>query len=128
MHERSLIAALIEQASRLAAAQGAASIEEVRVRIGPLSGIEPVLAASAFGLLAPASAAAGARLIIEETPLTARCRDCGASFEIVQFRFRCPECQSQYVQIFEGDALMLESITIRPRERAAETCLESKQE
>lgn len=46
MHERSLIAALIEQASRLAAAQGAASIEEVRVRIGPLSGIEPVLAAS----------------------------------------------------------------------------------
>jgi hydrogenase nickel incorporation protein HypA/HybF len=109
MHEASLVKALLEQVDRLVSEHDAAAIEEVRVRIGPLSGVEPLLVTAAFERLAPA----GAILVVDEVPLTARCRDCDELFELTQFRFRCPQCESTDVDVIEGDVFMLESITIR---------------
>jgi hydrogenase nickel incorporation protein HypA/HybF len=114
MHEASLVKTLIEQVDRLASEHAAAAVDEVRVRIGPMSGVEPLLVSAAFERLAPA----GTRLVIDEVPLTARCRDCGESFELEQFRFRCPSCQSADVEVIEGDGFVLESITIRQVEPA----------
>ncbi|HEV3021530.1 MAG TPA: hydrogenase maturation nickel metallochaperone HypA [Pirellulales bacterium] len=109
MHEASLVRTLIEQVDRLASEHAATAVDEVRVRIGPLSGVEPYLVAAAFERFAPA----GATLVIDEVPLTARCRGCGESFEVESFRFRCPRCDSADVEVIEGDGFMLESITIR---------------
>jgi len=109
MHEASLVKSLLEQVDRLAAEHAAVAVEEVRVRIGPLSGVEPMLVSLAFERLAPA----GANLVVEEVPLTARCRDCCKLFELKQFRFHCSYCESSDVDVIEGDVFMLESITIR---------------
>jgi len=112
MHEASLIKTLLEQVDRLAKEHAAVAVEEVRVRIGPLSGVEPMLISAAFERLAPA----GAKLVIEEVALTARCRDCAESFELQRFRFRCPVCQSAAVDVVEGDGFVLESVTMRHAE------------
>lgn len=122
MHERSLVRALLTQIERLVAKQGAGQVEEIRVQLGPLSNVDPILVESAFQALAPESAAAGARLVVEEVPLTGRCAVCRSEFEIVRFQFQCPQCRSQDIDVTAGDGFVLESITVR-RETTAADCL-----
>ena len=73
MHEHSLVHALLEQVERLAGEQGAGEVEEVRVQLGPLSGVEPLLVKTAFEMLAPATIAGQALLqrVVTERPAAA---------------------------------------------------------
>lgn len=113
MHEASLMRALLKQVAALADEHGGLAIDEIRVRLGPLSGVEPLLLRSAFEQLAPDSAAAGARLEIEEVSLLVRCDDCEAEFEPDGFRFHCLACDSGRTRIIQGDAMILESVALR---------------
>ena len=112
MHEHSLVHALLEQVERLAGEQGAGEVEEVRVQLGPLSGVEPLLVQSAFEMLAPATIAGQARLVIDEGPLLGQCAHCRHRFEIIDFKFLCPICDSRNIEIKAGDGFVLESITV----------------
>lgn len=116
MHEHSLVQALLRQVERLAAQHGASRVDEVRVRLGPLSNVELLLVESAFQTLAPATVAAESRLVMEEVPLTARCAVCSSEFEIIRFQFRCPACDSVEIAVTAGDGFVLESITLRREE------------
>jgi hydrogenase nickel incorporation protein HypA/HybF len=111
VHEHSLVRALLAQVERLAEAEGAGEVEEVRVKVGPLSGVEPLLIETAFQVLAPRTSVGKARLVIDEIPLVARCADCGHDFEVPDFRFRCPVCECRKVEVTAGDGFILESIT-----------------
>lgn len=113
MHEMSLVRALLQQAQAIAWEHGGLAIAEIRVSMGPLSGVEPQLVASAFEMLAPSRpATAAARLSIDTVPLTARCGACNATFEVQRFRFICPACSSSAVRVLQGDAMILESVTL----------------
>lgn len=112
MHERSLALALLNQVVAHAAAQGGVRVEEVRVQIGPLGGVEPLLLQSAFEEVALGSIAAGACLRIDEVPLVARCLDCEDEFVVERFRFHCPACSSGRTRLIQGDGVMLQSIRI----------------
>ena len=80
---------------------------EIRVEIGPLSGVEPLLVKAAFSQLA-----GDGTLIIEEVPLTARCDSCRAEFEVEHFHFVCPDCGSRETSVVRGDAFRLMSVTV----------------
>jgi hydrogenase nickel incorporation protein HypA/HybF len=103
----------LAQVERLADAEGAGKVEEVRVKVGPLSGVEPLLIETAFQILAPRTSVGKARLVIEEIPLMAQCADCGHEFEVPYFRFRCPVCDCRRVDVTAGDGFVLESFTFR---------------
>lgn len=118
MHEYSLVQALLRHVERLAAQHCASRVDEVRVRLGPLSNVEPLLVESAFQTLAPATVAAESRLVMEEVPLTARCAVCDSKFEIIRFQFRCPACDSAEIAVTAGDGFVLESVTLRREEPA----------
>ena len=113
MHEHSLVRALLAQVERLADAEGAGEVEEIRVKVGPLSGVEPLLIETAFEILAPRTSVDKARLVIEEIPLMAQCADCGHEFQVPHFRFRCPVCDCRKVDVTAGDGFVLESFTVR---------------
>lgn len=113
MHEASLVRTLLGQVAALLAEHGGESVDEILVEMGPLSGVEPLLVQSAFGQLAPQQDLATAKLIINEISLLAKCRACGARFEVERFRFRCSMCESSDVQVLSGDEFRLLSITIR---------------
>lgn len=112
MHEVSLVQLLLQQAREVAVAQGGLAIEEIRVEIGPLSGVEPLLVSSAFDRLVAESSLHGARLVIDEVSLEAHCHDCGTNFELQDFRFECPGCKSRRVHVVRGDEFRLVSITV----------------
>lgn len=113
MHEASLVRTLLNQVSDLLTEHRGDCVETIFIELGPLSGVEPLLVQSAFEQLAPESPVAGAKLVIQEIALGARCRQCHADFEIQRFQFLCPACGSRDVQVVSGDEFRLLSITIK---------------
>ena len=112
MHEASLVRSLLKQASDLAVAHGATRINAIRVQIGPLAGVEPLLFNEAFVHLAPATIAAHAVLHIDIVPLTARCRSCEQVFTATELRFDCLACGSRRIEVTAGDGVIFESVTL----------------
>jgi hydrogenase nickel incorporation protein HypA/HybF len=113
VHEFSLVRSLLSQVRALVREHGGAEAEEVRVEIGPLAGVEPLLVESAFSQLVESSEMPHARVVIDQVPLEGLCTGCHAAFEIERFRFVCPQCGSGQVRVTRGDEFRLMSVTIR---------------
>lgn len=118
MHEFGVIRALLRQVATLTADRPAAQVTEVRLRVGPLSGVEPCQLQAAFALLAPEWNIDASALAIAWTPLTALCEECQLEYEVVDFSFVCPGCGSTNAWPTGGDTLVLESISLESAEVA----------
>jgi len=112
MHEHSLVRTMLEQIDRVCAANQADSVAEIRLQIGPLSGVEPVLVMSAFELLKHGTRAAKATLVLDQVPLAALCLACGLESEIHDYGFHCVHCGHHHVRVVHGDEFRIESITV----------------
>jgi hydrogenase nickel incorporation protein HypA/HybF len=112
MHEHSLVRTLLGHVDRLCKDHGGASVCEVHVQIGPLSGVEPLLVTSAFEQLRDGTSAAHAQLVIKEVPLEVRCSYCAEESEVQDFRFRCGRCGHDDVRVVRGDEFQLVSVTL----------------
>lgn len=113
MHEVSLVRSLLDQAEAICRREGGARVAAIRVEIGPLSGVEPLLVRSALARLVAERGLAPVELVIDEAPLSALCRQCGLSFVVERFHFACPSCRGGQVQVVRGDKFCLISVTLR---------------
>lgn len=118
MHETSLVRSLLTQVSELLVEHGGEAVEAIRVEVGPLSGVERPLVEIAFEDQVDSSPCRGAKLVVEEVPLSAVCQDCGADLEIQRFRFECPHCESRQIQVTGGEEFRLLDVELRVSERA----------
>lgn len=110
MHEITLVTGLFEIIKEQVAARGIESISKVRLKVGELAAVEPMTLTACFEVVAEGTVAEGARLEIEEVPLTGRCRGCGAGFRIENFSFICPSCGEGDAEMTGGRELCLESL------------------
>lgn len=110
MHELSICRALLAQLEALAARHGARGVAEVALRIGPLSGVAPELLRAAYPAACAGTIAAGAQLLIEETPVRVRCRACGAETRTAVNRLACGACGDPRTQLLGGDEMLLASV------------------
>jgi len=78
----------LEQAER----HGAGRISCIGLRIGPLSGVVPEALTLAFAAVTQGTAAEGARLALEETPLVCFCPACAEEFRPEGLLHACPRC------------------------------------
>lgn len=115
MHERSLVRALLKQVESIRQRHGAEQVTEVRVEVGPLAGVEPLLLGVAFEEMAVAGSVCGARIMIDEVALHAECEACSHNFEMTDFVFRCPHCGSN-VRVTRGDEFRLVSVSVTSNE------------
>jgi len=106
MHELAICQALIAQAEAIARSKQA-RVSEVRVGIGPLSGVEPELLAQAYPLACAGTAAEGSRLAIESSVVRVRCRDCGAETIVAPNRLLCGNCGIWRTEVVSGDEMLL---------------------
>jgi hydrogenase nickel incorporation protein HypA/HybF len=109
MHELSLMTNLLDAAT--AAARGA-PVCMLRVRVGPLSGVVIEALQFAFEALSPGTAAAGARLEIEQTALAIHCPRCGTDYSPPVGSYNCPACGSTDGELHGGNELDLVSIEV----------------
>lgn len=112
MHEMNIMRRLLDQVTELQRANGGGAVREIRVQVGPLSGVEAELMLSAFALLSGPAQLESATLAIDEVPLLVHCRACSSDFTPVKFHFSCPACGATNTVITQGEAIVLECITL----------------
>ncbi|MFZ5569319.1 MAG: hydrogenase maturation nickel metallochaperone HypA [Thermodesulfobacteriota bacterium] len=113
MHEMGIAMQLIEIASAAIPPEMAGvSIGRVNLRIGKLSAVVPDSLRFCFEMAAKETALDGAELHIEEIPVRARCRACGAEWTITGPAFRCEACASGDIDILSGRELDIVSLEV----------------
>lgn len=110
MHESSLVRTLLEQVQQICRERRVRTLRSIRISIGSFSGVEPVLVRSTFEDLQSDYFPPPVELQIDTVSLTAECPACKRNFEVVNFRFICPQCQTTDVKVVSGDELRLVSL------------------
>ncbi len=112
MHELSVCRALIREAEAAARRHGAVGVAKLSVRVGALSGVEPVLLRHAFEAARTGSGVEGAGLIVEWVPVRVVCDACGVQSEARANRLLCAACGDWRTRLVSGDELTLASVEL----------------
>jgi hydrogenase nickel incorporation protein HypA/HybF len=112
MHELSLCQGLLTQVAEIAKREGARRVDLIRLRIGPLAGVEPELLTQAFSIARAGTLAEQAELICEEQPVRIRCTSCGAETDVPPNRLLCGACGDFRTRLVSGDELLLASVEL----------------
>lgn len=107
MHEVSICEHLLALLAQEAERHGVKKIVRLRVEIGRLACLEPEALRFAFEAMTPGTVAEAAELQIDQPPIRATCKDCGATVE-PETRFGpCTSCGSARLEVHRGDELRL---------------------
>ncbi len=112
MHELSVCQALIGQVEDVARERGATGVKSVRLRIGPLSGVEAPLLEQAYPLACAGTVAESSGLVIELAPVRVQCETCGAETEAAPNRLICAICGDYHTRLLSGDEMILMSVEL----------------
>ena len=112
MHELSLCQNLIDQVTELANKYQAHSIACVRVQIGQLAGVEPLLLESAFTIACIGTVAELAEMITEVVTPCVICNACGSESEVTPSSLLCLVCGGNDTRLIRGDELILARVEL----------------
>ena len=113
MHEMGIAMQIVEIATAsLPANLGEARVTAVNLKIGKLAAVVPESLRFCFDVVVKDTLLTGAKLVIEEVPVVARCKDCNAQWTIDEPVFICKTCQSGSLEILSGRELDIESIEV----------------
>lgn len=112
MHELALCQALIGQVAEVARSQHAASVSDIYVSVGPLSGVEGPLMRNAFPIAAAGTVANDAKLHLESTSIRVCCEECGEESEVPANRLVCEHCGHWRTRVVSGDELLLQRVVL----------------
>src|ERR1700678_1105023 len=106
MHELSIALGIVDAAVEESDRRDGAFVMQVHLRVGQLSGVVRQALMSCYEMAGEASGVAGARLGIEEVPVTAFFPTCLAARPVVSpSDIRCRECGTPTPQIVTGREL-----------------------
>ena len=108
MHELALTQSVVDVITERL---GPARVTAVHLEVGRLSGVLPDAVRFCFGLVTEGTTLDGARLDIDEPAGHARCRDCGAEFDVADPLVLCG-CGSADVEVHGGQDLLVRSVEV----------------
>ena len=112
MHEVSICESIMDIIRAEAAKERASKVNSVRLKIGELAGVVEDSMRFAFEVVTKGTVAEGARLVIDNVPLTAHCKSCNRTFHIVGYAFSCAHCESPEIEVVSGRELQVEDIDL----------------
>ena len=113
MHEMGIAMQIVEiAAASIPKGMENVKVDKVNLKVGKLSAIVPESLKFCFEIVAKDTPISGAKLIIEEVPVVARCNECSAEWTITGPVFTCIKCNSGSIQILSGRELDIVSIEI----------------
>jgi hydrogenase nickel incorporation protein HypA/HybF len=119
MHELSVCLSLLKQIESIARQHDAATVDQVYLKIGPLSGLEPELLRKAYPLAVAGTVAEKAELFIEYGEIIVTCTECGAESPAKPNRLLCAACGDFRTRLISGDEMILQRVELTPRRRIA---------
>jgi len=82
-----------------------------KISCGRLYSINEEILRFVFEAIAQGTHCQGAKLVIEQKPLQAKCRSCDKTFEVdINSEINCPECKSNDLEMLPDSPLLLEEI------------------
>jgi hydrogenase nickel incorporation protein HypA/HybF len=108
MHELGIAMRVVELAVE---SSGGARVGRIVLEVGKLATVLPDALRFCFDAAAEGTAAEGARLDIVEVPGVARCRGCGATFELLQPFGRCG-CGGSDLDWVSGEELRIAELEV----------------
>lgn len=113
MHEMGIALQIIEIAeASIPENMQAVRIGKVNLRIGKMSAVVPDSLRLCFEVAAKETRLEGAELVVEETPVVARCQECNAEWVITGPAFTCEKCSSGKLDIISGRELDIVSLEV----------------
>lgn len=112
MHEISLVRNVFRTLKDQFPPEELAKISAIRLKIGLLANVEPVLLQNAFQAVVETDEP-GFRLTaleIEMVPIVIECPGCGKQSTVEQYRFRCAHCDTPTNNIVTGTELMISGV------------------
>ncbi len=112
MHELSLCQDLIDQVTELARKHKARAVSSVKVQIGQLAGVEPLLLESAFTIARAGTVAEQAEMLTEVVAPRVICNACGAESDATPANLLCSVCGSNDTRLIRGDELIFARVEL----------------
>lgn len=113
MHEVSLACSVLQIVEETAARERFQRVVELRLAVGPLSGVEVEALRFALECIAPGTFLEGARLVIEEPPGEAWCVSCTKQVTITHRSSPCPHCGGYQLHPTGGTDLRILEMLVR---------------
>ncbi|WP_345993222.1 hydrogenase/urease nickel incorporation protein HypA [Sulfurimonas sp. HSL-1716] len=113
MHEYSVVQSLMTQCEEHAAANNAAKVTKIVVKIGVMSGIEPYLLETAFNTFKEGTVCEGGEFVMNIQPLKIECQECKTVSDLEKIEYCCPKCQSIDVKVIDGEDMFLMSLEMQ---------------
>jgi hydrogenase nickel incorporation protein HypA/HybF len=113
MHELSIAMSLVELACEEVSRLGAVRVDALHLRLGPLSGVVKDALLFSFDLATEGTTIQGARLEIEDVPLTVFCPRCREERQLPNPQhLRCPVCDAFTPEVVRGRELELLALEV----------------
>jgi len=112
MHELSIAGAVLDSVRAEAALRPGTRVRKVGLVVGELSGVDSDSLRFCLEVLVRDTEFADAALELTPSPRRHRCRDCGASFTVVDYQTRCPACASRDTDCISGTELELSFVEL----------------
>jgi hydrogenase nickel incorporation protein HypA/HybF len=112
MHELSVTESMLGVVLRHAESNKATQVTRINMALGDMSTVMEESVRFYFDIIAKGTIAEGAELNFKRTKLIGRCGGCGKEFEVVEFDFRCPDCDANQTEIASGREFQVESIEV----------------
>jgi hydrogenase nickel incorporation protein HypA/HybF len=113
MHEMVMAEQIVAELHRLAEQHRPCRLKRVTLKVGVMRQVVAELLRFALTAASKGGPADGAEWVIDPVPVRCRCQECGAEFEIVEWNYRCPKCQSGRVTpASRGDEAIIETVTL----------------
>ncbi|WP_027624750.1 hydrogenase maturation nickel metallochaperone HypA [Clostridium lundense] len=110
MHELSLTESIVKICSEEALKNNLKRIEEIRLKVGELSGIVPDCIQYYFNIISKDTVLKGAVIKVEKIPMEIQCKDCNNICTVNKINFCCPNCGSFNIKILKGNEFYIDSI------------------
>jgi len=102
MHELSIAEAIIDAVVREKDERSLSKIATVGVKVGALSGVLPEALQFSFETAVAGTLLSETTLTLDLVPARGQCQRCSFTFEISDLLFRCPDCESEQVDVLSG--------------------------
>jgi hydrogenase nickel incorporation protein HypA/HybF len=112
MHELGIAQNILEIVRQSVLKEQIEAVRGIKVRVGQLSGVVPDSLDFCFKAIVSNTDLQQASLAIERVPTTSVCRNCMHRFQVEEFDFICPACQSTNLELISGKELEIVEIEL----------------
>ena len=112
MHELAITQNMFDLIIEEARKAEAKKVGKINMVIGEMTGVVADSVQFYFNFISQGTIAEGATLAFTMVPLKVQCQRCGKAFEVKEFEWTCPSCQSNSLEIIAGKELSVESIEV----------------